>query len=131
MNNVTLVGRITKDPERRVSKNGTTCSLFQLAVYRGVKTSQGDPVTDFVPCSVWAINAEYLCKYCKKGDMLAVKGRIQTRTGTSPSGESIFIVEVVCEQVQILNPRPVAREEPKEEPTKEEDGDLYEGLPFR
>ena len=109
MNSVTLVGRITKDPERRVSRNGTTCTLFQLAVYRGVKSSQGDQITDFVPCSAWSVTAEYLCKYAKKGDMIACKGKIQTRTAQNQDGTTVFIVEVVCEELQILNPKPQER----------------------
>lgn len=130
MNNVSIVGRITKDPERRVSVNGTTLSQFQLAVYRGMKNSNGDPITDFVPCVVWAYNAEYLCKYVRKGDMLAARGKITTRTSQNKEGNSIFIVEVLCEELQILNPRPIER--PKE-PVREEKGkddDLEEGLPF-
>ena len=70
MNNVSLVGRLTKDPERRQAKNGTSCCMFQLAVDRGLRSASGDKVVDFIPCSAWAVSCDFLCKYAHKGDML-------------------------------------------------------------
>lgn len=132
MNSCVLVGRITKDPERRVAQNGTTCTMFQLAVDRGAKGKNGEKLVDFIPCSAWAIGAEYICKYVKKGDMLALQGKIQTRSSVDQQGQSRFIVELVVAQVNILNPKPVERpkvEEP-EKPKYDLDDEDHAGLPF-
>lgn len=127
MNNVSLVGRITKDPERRQARNGTSCVLFQIAVNRGIKNQNGENVVDFVPCSAWALTSEYLCKYVKKGDMLSIIGKIQTRTSQEPNGMTKFIVEVVVSNLAILNPKPVER---TAQAVKPEEEDYNEGLPF-
>lgn len=132
MNNVSLVGRITKDPEKRMSKNGTACCMFQLAVDRGIKSSSGERVVDFVPCSAWALSCEYLCKFCKKGDMLSVMGQIQTRSSIEPNGQTRFIVEVIVSKLQILNPKPLERlrEVPKQEEPEVKEEENYSDLPF-
>lgn len=109
MNNVSLVGRLTKDPEKRNAKNGTPCCLFQLAVNRGIKQANGDPYVDFVPCSAWAFSCDFLCKYAKKGDMISLTGRIQTRSSVEPTGQTRFIVEVLVTGLAILNPKPLDR----------------------
>lgn len=127
MNNVSLVGRITKDPERRQARNGNSCVLFQIAVNRGIKNQNGENVVDFVPCSAWALTSEYLCKYVKKGDMLSIIGKIQTRTSQEPNGMTRFIVEVVVSNLAILNPKPVER---TAQAVKPEEEDYNEGLPL-
>lgn len=130
MNNVSLVGRLTKDPERRQAKNGTSCCMFQLAVDRGLRSASGDKVVDFIPCSAWSVSCEFLCKYAHKGDMLSLTGRIQTRSSVEPNGTTRFIVEVIVLGLAILNPRPQERPEPKKEPPKEEGEDYDSGLPW-
>lgn len=125
MNNVSLVGRLTKDPEKRTARNGTSCCLFQLAVGRGVKTQSGETIVDFIPCSAWAMSSDYLCKYAKKGDMLAVSGKITTRTSQEPNGLTRFIVEVLVSGLAILNPKPQQQQQTQVQ--EEEDN---EGLPF-
>lgn len=127
MNNVSLVGRLTKDPEKRTARNGTSCCLFQLAVSRGVKSQAGESIVDFIPCSAWALSSEYLTKYAKKGDMLAVSGKITTRTSQEPNGMTRFIVEVLVSGLAILNPKPVDRQQTPVQQTPEDDN---EGLPF-
>ena len=130
MNNVSLVGRLTKDPEKRSAKNGTSCCMFQLAVDRGLRSASGDKVVDFIPCSAWSVSCDFLCKYAHKGDMLSLTGRIQTRSSVEPNGTTRFIVEVIVTGLTILNPRPQERPEPKKERPKEEEEEDYSGLPF-
>lgn len=106
MNNVSLVGRLSKDPIRKEAKNGVAVTMFQLCVERGVRTTSGEKVVDWIPCTAFAIPCEYICKYAHKGDMLSVIGKIQTRTARDENNSSIFIVEVVINAVNILNPKP-------------------------
>lgn len=106
MNNVSLVGRLTKDPELKQARNGTSCCQFQLCVDRGVRNASGERVVDFVPCSVFALQCEFLCRYAKKGNMISLTGKIQTRISQEPTGATRFIVEVVVSSLYILNPMP-------------------------
>ena len=75
MNNVTLVGRLTKDPElRTISTGNTTCS-FTVAVSRQFTNANGERETDFINCVIWGKQAENLCKFCTKGSLVGVTGR--------------------------------------------------------
>ena len=131
MNNVSLVGRLTKDPEKRSARNGTSCCMFQLAVDRGIRSASGEKLVDFIPCSAWAVSCEYLCKYCKKGDMLSIIGKIQTRSSVEPNGTTKFIVEVIVTTLQILNPKPLERpREPQREEPEAKEEENYSDLPF-
>lgn len=109
MNNVSLVGRLSKDPEKRDTQNGSVCTMFQLCVQRGVRGADGNQVVDWIPCTAFAITCEYICKYAKKGDMLSIVGKIQTRVKRDSNGASTLYVEVVVSAVSILNPKPVER----------------------
>lgn len=126
MNNVSLVGRLTKDPEVRQARNGNACLLFQLAVDRGVRSNSGEKLVDFVPCSAWSMIADYIGRYAKKGDLLSVIGKIQTRQQVTQNGNTEFRVEVVLSFVTLLNPRPQERVVQAPIPDPEDD----DGLPF-
>ncbi len=105
INNVVLVGRITRDPELRYTSNNIATVSFSLAV-DGYQTSQsGERHTDFINCVVWRQSAEFLAKYIKKGYLLAVTGRIQTRQYQGQDGQTRYVTEVVCDTVQNLQPR--------------------------
>jgi len=102
MNKVVLVGRLTADPEVRVTPNGTSVATFRLAVDRRVK-QQGQPEADFIPVVVWGKLAENVVdKYCSKGRQVAVSGRIQTRTWQGQDGNRHYATEVIAEELQLL-----------------------------
>ena len=99
MNNASLVGRLTKDPElRNTSNNNTAVASFTLAVNRRVK-QDGQPEADFLPVVAWQKTAEFCSKYFKKGQQVWVQGRIQTRTWDDDEGKKHYITEIVAEQV--------------------------------
>ncbi len=103
VNNVVLVGRITRDPEVRPTQTGSVVS-FTLAIDRiGSKDSQQQ--ADFVPCIAWNQTAQFIGNYVKKGYMLSVEGRIQTRTYQDQTGTTRYVTEVACNRVQNLTPR--------------------------
>ena len=79
MNNVSLVGRLTKDPELRTIGTGNSTVSFTVAVNRQFTNANGEREADFINCVVWGKAAENLAKYCRKGSQIAVEGRIQTR----------------------------------------------------
>ena len=102
MNNVTIVGRLTKDPElRTISTGNTTCS-FTVAVNRQFTNAQGERETDFINCVIWGKQAENLCKYCTKGSLIGVQGRIQTRNYDGQDGKKVYVTEVSAQNVSFL-----------------------------
>ena len=105
MNKVLLVGRLTKDTELRATTNGVYTTNNSLAINRPFKNAQGDNEADFINIVAWKKTAEYLCKYAKKGDRVAVEGRIQTRNYDNANGEKVYVTEVLVETIELLEPK--------------------------
>ena len=105
MNKVLLTGRITKDPEIRYTQSGIPSLLFTLAVDRGMRDSSGNRQADFINCVAWRNQADFMSRYIKKGYMLAVEGRIQTRNYHGQDGQMHYVTEVGVDQVENLQPR--------------------------
>lgn len=103
LNKVVLIGRLTKDPELRYTPGGVAVTTFFLAVNRNFTNSQGEREADFIPVVVWRAQAESCSKYLNKGRMVAVSGRIQTRSYESPDGQRRYTWEVVADEVQFLD----------------------------
>lgn len=106
MNQTILIGRITKDLELRTTTNGIAVSQFTIAVNREVKNANGNYDTDFINCIAFRKQAELLCKYCKKGDLTCVKGRIQTRSYDGQDGTKKYITEVIADKITFLSTKP-------------------------
>ena len=104
INRVILVGRITKDPELKSTQSNVSFVNFTLAVNRQFADQSGERQADFIQCVVWRRQAENLAQYIKKGALLGVEGRIQTRT-YEVDGNTRYITEVVCDSVQFLETR--------------------------
>ena len=101
INRVVITGRLSKDPELRKTQSGLSVCSFQLAVDRPKQKGQDEAVTDWISCQAWRQSADYICNYAKKGALLAVDGRLQTRSYDNASGQKIHVTEVVCERVEI------------------------------
>ncbi|MDE3840278.1 single-stranded DNA-binding protein [Bacillus methanolicus] len=106
INQVTLVGRLTRDPELRVTPEGTYVTNIILAVNRNYRNQHGEIDTDFVQCTLWKKLAENTAQYCRKGSVLGITGRIQTRTYENQEGKRVYVTEVVAEGVRFLSPKP-------------------------
>lgn len=105
VNRVVLVGRITRDPEIRYLQNGAATVSFSLAIDRPYTSQNGERQADFVNCVAWRNQAEFISRFIKKGYMMAVEGRIQTRQYQDQQGQTRYVTEVVCDQVSNLQPR--------------------------
>lgn len=105
INNVVLVGRITKDPEVKYVGNNLANVAFTIAVDRQYQSSNGERQADFINCVAWRQQAEFLGKYVKKGYMLGVCGSIQTRSYQAQDGTTRYVTEVICGSVQNLQGR--------------------------
>jgi len=103
MNKTVLIGRLTKDPEIRYLTSGTAVTTFTLAVSRNFANQQGDKQADFIPIVVWRNLAENCAKYLAKGRLVAVLGRIQTRSYDGKDGQKRYATEVVADEVQFLD----------------------------
>lgn len=103
INNVTLTGRITKDLEKKETGKGTSVVNFSLAVDRRFKNSNGNREADFIGIQAWGMTADLLCKYCGKGSLIGVEGRIQTRNHENNQGQRVYVTEVVAENVTFLD----------------------------
>lgn len=105
INNVTIIGRTTKDIELRATSSGTNNASFTLAVERNFKNANGEKETDFINCVAWRKTAEIVAQYAPKGSLVGVRGRIQTRNYENNQGARVYVTEVVADEVQLIDTR--------------------------
>ncbi|HFI0398388.1 TPA: single-stranded DNA-binding protein [Streptococcus suis] len=105
INNVVLVGRMTRDAELRYTPSNQAVATFTLAVNRNFKNQNGEREADFVNCVIWRQQAENLVNWVKKGALVGVTGRIQTRSYDNQQGQRVYVTEVVAESFQLLESR--------------------------
>ena len=106
LNQIVIVGRLVQDPEIKELENGTKTSYITLAVPRNYKNSDGIYETDFIPVKLYKGIAESTTEYCKIGDMVGVKGRVQSR-----KEEDKNIIEIIAERITFLSSRKENEEE--------------------
>lgn len=104
MNRFFAIGRLTKDPEKRTTQNGTSVCTFTLAVNRRYKNANGERETDFFPVVCWRQVADLSAQYLSKGKQVAIAGEIQMRS-YEKDGQKRYVTEVVADEVQFLSPR--------------------------
>jgi single-strand DNA-binding protein len=102
LNQAVLIGRIVKDPELKATEKGKVTNIT-LAVPRSFKNQNGEYDTDFISCVLWKGVAESTAEYCKKGDLVGIKGRIQTRDVELEDETHKKYVEVIAEKVTFLS----------------------------
>lgn len=101
VNETVLVGRITQDPKVTELDNGKKVCNIAVAVPRSYKNENGEYDTDFIKCTMWSGIAEKTSEYCKQGDLIGIKGRIQTRVIEKDNSKQT-IQEVIAEKVTFL-----------------------------
>lgn len=107
LNKTILMGRLTRTPELRHTSNGTAVSSFSLAIKRDYKDSEsGERITDFFDIVAWRQTAEFVSKYFSKGQMMAVDGRLQTRTWLDNEGGTRRAIEVVADNIYFAGSSP-------------------------
>lgn len=111
INNVVLVGRITRDPELRYTpQQNQAVATFNLAVNRQFKNANGEREADFISCVIWRQQAENLANWAKKGTLIGLTGRIQTRNYENQQGQQVYITEVVADSFQMLESKGGAKQ---------------------
>lgn len=111
LNRVVLVGRLTRDPDLRYTPNGVAVANFNIACNRPFRNQQGEQEADFINCVVWRKAAESLANYMKKGNMIGVDGRVQTRSYEGQDGKMVYVTEVMAESVQFLEPKGASQQQ--------------------
>lgn len=99
LNNVTIMGRLTRDPELRRTQGGTAVTSFTMAVDRDFKPQTGEKETDFIDVVVWGKTAEFAANYFTKGRMAIVEGRLQVRNWQDKDGNNRKTTEVVADRM--------------------------------
>ena len=133
MNKVELVGRLTKEPELKLTQNQTQFCNFTLACDRPFKNANGQREADFINCVAWRETANFVQKYFHKGNRIGVTGAIQTRSYDDNDGVRHFVTEVVIDGAEFVesaqNTQPAPAPAPAPEPIPEQDAPVGE-LPF-
>lgn len=130
LNRVTVMGRLTRDPELRRTQSGTAVASFSLAVERNFKTQSGEREADFFDVIAWRNTAEFVSKYFTKGRMAVVEGRLQARNYTDKNGNNRKAVEIVADNVYFGDSKKGDADAPEEPPLLDEPPMPDEDLPF-
>lgn len=109
------IGRLGRDPEIKTTQSGTNVCSFTLACERRKGKGEEKAEVDWINCVAWKSLADLIGNYCKKGDQLAIEGRIQTRNYEDKDGKKVYVTEIVAEFIQLLEPK-----EKKERPEPDE-----------
>ena len=107
INNVVLVGRMVRDAELRYTPSNVAVATFTLAVNRTFKSQNGEREADFINVVMWRQQAENLANWAKKGSLIGVTGRIQTRSYDNQQGQRVYVTEVVADTFEMLESRSV------------------------
>ena len=120
INRVVLVGRMTRDPELRRTNSGAAVTSFTLALNRNYNSADGQQA-DYINCVVWNKVAENVERYCSKGSLVGVEGRLRSRSYDNAQGQKVYVVEVVCDSVQFLETRAARERAQQQQPQVSQD----------
>ena len=127
INTVAFVGRLTHQPELKFTRNGKTYTQFNVAVQRKFKNENGEYEADFIGCTLWGKSAETFTKFTRKGSLVGVEGRLQTRN-YEKDGRKIYITEVIAESFTLLETKSIT--EARNNQTQETIEFSEDDLPF-
>ena len=105
LNVVAIMGRLARDPELRQTTTGKSVASFTIACDRGRRDANGQNVADWIPVTAWDRTAEFVCKYFQKGSMIAVDGRLQSRSYQDKNGNNRTAIEIVANNVNFAGPK--------------------------
>lgn len=137
MNKCELIGRLTKEPELKLTSNQTQFCNFTIAVDRKFKDANGNRQADFINCLAWKQTAVFIQKYFHKGNKIGICGSIQTRSYDDQNGVKKFVVEIFVEDVDFIesqnqaNTAPAPEPQPQNQPVASAEPESSSGeLPF-
>jgi len=124
INQTTLVGRLTNDVNLRYTPSNVAVATFTLAVNRTFKNENGDREADFINCVMWRQQAENLANWAKKGALIGITGRIQTRSYDNQQGQRVYVTEVVAETFQLLESKGQGNQQGQQRQTQQQAPDF-------
>ena len=133
MNKVIVIGRCTKEIELKQLSSGSSVVEFSVAVKRPFKSANGEYESDFFDCVAFKNTAELISKYVKRGDMIGIEGRLQTRNYTNREGKKVYVTEIIVENVEFLQGKRQEEQKLSDEGVKFEEIDPFSNsvpLPF-
>ena len=130
INNVTLVGRLTKDVELKYTPSNVANVSFTLAVNRTFKNANGEREADFINCVIWRQAAENFANWVKKGALIGITGRIQTRNYENAQGQRVYVTEVIAENFQMLESRNQQQGQQQAQPQQAKQQQVKQPDPF-
>lgn len=126
INRTVLVGRLTRDPELKYTDSGVAVATFTVAVNRQFTNSQGEREADFIRCQMWRKAAENFCNFTRKGSLVGIDGRIQTRSYDNQQGTRVYVTEVVAENFSLLESKNSSQNEQFEQNRPQNNGQNYQ-----
>ncbi|HIX01956.1 MAG TPA: single-stranded DNA-binding protein [Candidatus Ligilactobacillus excrementigallinarum] len=118
INRVVLVGRLTKDPDLRYTQSGAAVATFTVAVDRQFTNQNGERGADFINCVIWRKAAENFANFTHKGSMIAVEGRLQSRSYENQQGNRVYVTEVVVDNFSLLETKAQSEQYRREHPNQ-------------
>lgn len=112
INNVVLVGRLTRDVDLRYTQSGTAVANFTVACDRNYRNAQGETQTDFISCVMWRKSAENFARFTRKGSLVGIEGTIQTRSYDNQQGQKVYVTEVLANNFSLLESKSVTEQRP-------------------
>jgi len=116
-NKVILIGNMTADPELKQTQGGLSVSSFSIAVNRRFKSENGQQECDFIPIVAWRQQAEFVCRYFRKGQPILICGQIQIRSWTNNNNEKRYTTEVIADEVSFVGPTSTEQKPTAQTPT--------------
>ena len=114
INNVVLVGRLTKDCDLKYTSRGTAVGTFTLAVNWQFTNQAGEQEADFINCVIWRKSAENFANFTRRGSLVGITGSIKTRNYEGNDGKRVYITEVVADNFTLLEPKQTTEQRPRE-----------------
>ena len=130
MNQTCLIGRLTKDVELKYTPANQAVATFTLAVNRTFKNANGERESDFINCVIWRKSAENFANFAKKGALIGITGRIQTRNYENQQGQRVYITEVIAENFQMLESRNQQQGQQQAQPQQAKQQQVNQPDPF-
>lgn len=115
INNVVLVGRLTRDVDMRYTQSAVAVGSFSIAVERNFKNANGERETDFINCVIWRKAAENFARFTRKGSLVGVEGSVQTRNYENNQGQRVYVTEILVENFSLLEPKSTTESRPTSE----------------
>lgn len=108
INRVVLTGRLTRDVELKATSTGNNVASFTVAVDGFTRDQNGENNSSFINCVAWSNSAKFVSTYCKKGSLVALEGRLQSRSYDRKDGTKAYVTEVIVDRIENLSPKDAA-----------------------